>query len=32
AIQTGIRNTFGYVRSSPETATLNNHYKPRTQK
>ncbi|CAF0799161.1 unnamed protein product [Rotaria sordida] len=32
AIQIGIRNTFGYVRSSPETATLNNHYKPRTQK
>jgi len=22
AIQTGVRNTFGYVRSSPETASL----------
>ncbi|CAF0982433.1 unnamed protein product, partial [Didymodactylos carnosus] len=28
AIQTGVRNTFGYVRTSPEMAT-NNHYKPR---
>ncbi|CAM2698441.1 unnamed protein product [Rotaria socialis] len=32
AIQTGIRNTFGYVRSSPETVTLNNPFQPRTQK
>ncbi|CAF1954461.1 unnamed protein product [Rotaria magnacalcarata] len=32
AIQTGVRNTFGYVRSSPETGSLNNHYKSRPQK
>ncbi|CAF1645723.1 unnamed protein product, partial [Adineta ricciae] len=33
AIQTGVRNTFGYVRSSAETApTMNNHYKSRPQK
>ncbi|CAF2363970.1 unnamed protein product [Rotaria sp. Silwood2] len=32
AIQTGVRNTFGYVRSSPETASVNNPYKPRPQK
>jgi len=24
AIQTGVRNTFGYVRASPETTTLVN--------
>jgi len=32
AIQTGVRNTFGYVRSSPETINLNNQYKNRPQK
>jgi tripartite motif-containing protein 2/3 len=32
AIQTGVRNTFGYVRSSPESTSSNNHYKPRPQK
>ncbi|UJR23523.1 hypothetical protein I4U23_026515 [Adineta vaga] len=33
AIQTGVRNTFGYVRASSEsTPTMNNHYKPRPQK
>ncbi|CAF0730784.1 unnamed protein product [Adineta steineri] len=32
AIQTGVRNTFGYVRAVPETTSLNNHYKSRPQK
>ncbi|CAF1408576.1 unnamed protein product [Adineta ricciae] len=33
AIQNGVRNTFGYVRSSPETVSSpNNHFKPRPQK